>query len=110
MTTTVVNRRHHITYDVYVGRGSKWGNPFSHLSPSRVRKGTIQVATREEAIESYIEWADDQLTADPTWLDPLRGKVLACWCRPMDGFEGKLLCHAQVLAAMCDDIEPEDVD
>lgn len=110
MATTVVNRRHKQPYDVYIGRGSQWGNPFSHLPQSRTRKGTIKVATRDEAIQCYSTWLDAQLALDPDFIKPLIGKVLACWCRPLAGFQGKLLCHAQVLAAKCDGIQPEDVE
>jgi hypothetical protein len=28
LKTTVVNKRHNVPYDVYIGRGSIWGNPF----------------------------------------------------------------------------------
>src|ERR1700761_7257816 len=40
-------------YDMYIGRPSKWGNPFSH------RQGTLaryKVGTREEAIEAFRNW------------------------------------------------------
>ena len=64
---------------VYVGRPSKWGNPF--------RMGVD--GTREEVIEKYREWllVNERLMAD---LDELRGKDLACWCAPKP-------CHADVL-------------
>lgn len=42
MKTTVVNR-HKASYDVYVGRGTKWGNPFE------IGKD----GTRLEVIEKY---------------------------------------------------------
>ena len=48
---TVVNKRFD-AYDVYIGRPSQWGNPFSH------REGTLakyKVATREEAMRKYCE-------------------------------------------------------
>lgn len=75
-------------YDVYVGRPSDFGNPFSH------KDGTLaehRVATREEAISRYEAW----LMAQPALVErvkrELRGKVLACWCAPLP-------CHADVLA------------
>lgn len=68
-------------YDVYVGRPSKWGNPF--ISP---RDGT-----REEVVVKYEEWLfagkQHDLLDD---LYELKGKTLACWCAPK-------LCHADVL-------------
>ena len=108
MTTTVVNRRHKQPYDVYVGRPSPYGNPFSHQAASK--KAEFHVQTREEAIEGFRSWLIHKLAYEPDFLEPLRGKVLACWCRPLAGFKGKVMCHAQILAAECDGIEPEDVE
>lgn len=73
-------------YDIYIGRPSKWGNPFSH-KPSTLAE--IKVATRQEAIDKYREWIRSQpeLLAS---LEELRGKRLGCWCRPK-------LCHGDVL-------------
>ena len=78
--------------DVYIGRPSKWGNPFSHL-----KKGTIakyQVDTREESIEAYREWITNgegkHLLND---LYQLKGKTLGCWCKPKS-------CHGDVLAEL----------
>ena len=71
---------------VYIGRGSKWGNPFTH------REGTAAqwiVSSREEAITCYEAW----LMTQPSLLaalPELRGKTLGCWCAP-------LACHGDVL-------------
>jgi Domain of unknown function (DUF4326) len=71
---------------VYIGRSSKWGNPFSH-QPNTIAK--FKVATREEAIERYREYliVENPLYAD---LHELRGKDLVCWCHPLP-------CHGDVL-------------
>jgi hypothetical protein len=66
---------------VYVGRPSRWGNPF--------RIGVD--GTREEVITKYKKWLEEKLKKDPTFLDPLKGKDLACWC-PLS-----LPCHADVI-------------
>lgn len=84
--TTVVNKYHRIPYDIYIGRGSKWGNPFSHMENT---KAQFKVETREEAIEKYREWIltqDDLLNS----LHELKGKVLCCYCKPKS-------CHGDVL-------------
>lgn len=106
--TRVVNIYHKVPYDTYIGRGrgSVWGNPFSH------KEGTLaefKVETVEEAIRSYDAWIDTQpqLLAH---LHELKGQTLACFCRPVKGFQGRLLCHGQILAARCDGIAPEEVD
>ncbi len=78
-------------YDVYIGRPSKWGNPFSH------KPGTLadfQVATREEAVAKYEEWFKNQPELLLS-LHEIRGKVLGCWCHPS-------LCHGDVLARLVD--------
>ena len=71
---------------VYIGRPSKWGNPYSHIG----RLSHVQTcASREDAIFKYEEWIRQQphLMAD---LDELRGKVLGCYCAPLP-------CHGDVL-------------
>lgn len=79
-------------YDVYIGRGTKWGNPFTHLNSATLARH--KVATREDAIEAYREWittgAGRHLLSD---LHELRGKVLGCWCSPKP-------CHGDVLAEL----------
>jgi hypothetical protein len=85
MKTTIVHCGRD-EYDVYIGRPSKWGNPFSH---KLVSLAEYKVESRAEAIEKYREWIKTQ----PHLLDSLeelRGKRLGCWCRPK-------LCHGDVL-------------
>lgn len=76
-------------YDIYVGRPSKWGNPFTHLHDFTQAK--FKVNTREDAIESYHIWiteGDGKHLLDD--LHELEGKVLGCWCKPK-------ACHGDVL-------------
>jgi hypothetical protein len=73
--------------DVYVGRPTKWGNPFTHLTNSSQAQYIVE--SREEAIEAYKEW----LLGQPELLEQikdLRGKNLVCWCAPK-------ACHAEIL-------------
>ena len=76
-------------YDVYIGRPSKWGNPFSHLKESHAQ---FTVATRDESIEKFGEWimTQPQLLRD---LKELEGKTLACWCKPLS-------CHGDILVSL----------
>lgn len=78
-------------YDVYIGRGSKWGNPFTHL-PVSGTKATFQVATRDEAIGSYAAWLSTQPNLLAA-LPELKGKVLGCYCSPQS-------CHGDVLSRL----------
>jgi hypothetical protein len=92
--TKVVNKYHKVPYDVYIGRGSKWGNPFSHMDNTMAK---FKVATREEAIEKYREWimTQPQLLAD---LHELKDKTLCCFCKPK-------ACHGDVLAELADRLD-----
>lgn len=75
---TVVNCKKS-TYDVYIGRPSKWGNPF-----------TIGVhGNRKEVIEKYKLWIYEQPDLLSS-LGELEGKVLGCHCSPLP-------CHGDVL-------------
>ena len=76
-------------YDVYIGRGSLWGNPFSH-KPSICAQ--VKVKTREEAIRRYKEWVVQQPHLMEK-LPELRGKILGCWCKPKP-------CHGDVLVEL----------
>lgn len=76
-------------YDVYIGRPSIWGNPFSHLDDTLAQ---FRVATREEAIEAYEEWINQRPDL-LSLLPDLRGKVLGCWCAPKP-------CHGDVLVRL----------
>ncbi len=72
-------------YDIYIGRPSKWGNPF-----------TIgRDGNRDEVIEKYRRWISTRsgLMAD---LSELEGKTLGCWCSPAP-------CHGDVLVEMLND-------
>jgi hypothetical protein len=79
---------------VYVGRGSRWGNPFRRESPS-----TVAALERGEIASVYVV----ESRADAVFmfrkhkrffnvdLAELRGKDLACWCALDQP------CHADVL-------------
>lgn len=77
---------------VYVGRGSRWGNPWV--------VGERGVRTRAEAVRLYREWWACLPSAQPgstlhalnAMLPTLCGRPLSCWC-PLDGEP----CHADVL-------------
>lgn len=82
--TRVVNLRNE-KFDVYIGRGSIWGNPFK----------IGQDGTREEVIEQY-KWyilsREDLLDK----LPELAGQRLGCFCKPE-------ACHGDYLAFLADD-------
>lgn len=66
-------------YDVYIGRPSKWGNPYK-IGPD---------GTRAEVIAKYEEHVRTSIILMRA-LPELRGKTLGCWCPPKP-------CHGDVL-------------
>jgi hypothetical protein len=94
--TTVVNKYKVSMSDadiVYIGRGSKWGNPYTSLSTPT--KAEMQVATREESIERYKQYLWNQIrkgVITKEMLLELDGKRLACYYAPKS-------CHGDVLVA-----------
>jgi len=66
-------------YDVYIGRPSKWGNPFT-IGPD---------GDRAEVVHKYRAWLMNQPNLLAA-LPELRGKVLGCWCAPK-------ACHGEIL-------------
>jgi hypothetical protein len=81
--------------NVYIGRGSPYGNPYSHLKNSAAE---WKVSTREEAIAKYRTW----ILSRPDLLErlkELKGKRLGCWCSPKS-------CHGEVLLELLWDVEP----
>lgn len=72
-------------YDIYIGRPSKWGNPFV------IGKD----GDRLEVIQKYRDWIMTQPELMAA-LPELRGKILGCWCRPA-------FCHGDVLMELLND-------
>ncbi len=85
--TTVVHCKKH-PYDIYIGRGSKWGNPYTHIKDRQTKADHI-VSSRKEAINMYRKWImlRPDLLAE---LSELQGKTLGCYCKPNS-------CHGDVL-------------
>lgn len=71
-------------FDVYIGRPSKWGNPFV------IGKD----GNREEVVAKFLQWVVQQphLMAE---IHTLHGKTLGCFCAPQ-------MCHGDVLAELAD--------
>ena len=65
---------------VYVGRPTKWGNPFV------IGKD----GTRDYIIKKYRQWLGPQIRDGHLNPQELAGKDLICWCAPE-------ACHADVL-------------
>lgn len=104
MKTTVVNIQdvRALADDiVYIGRRCKWhrvwlkkskfANPFKIGDKHPEREG--EVIDREESIKLYHNWFHKQLRFQLGFADAverLRGKMLVCWCAPLD-------CHGRII-------------
>lgn len=87
---------------VYVGRPTKWGNPFTCYS-GRAPEVSVAMYRRYmlEKIRTYIPNAAPQYRG--LNIEELRGKDLACWCGEGD------VCHATVLIELANQpIEAKD--
>ncbi len=77
---------------VYVGRPSKWGNPFL-IHPAEICNKCGQEIDSEMDAETAVRCFSHslELRAMMPFISQLKGKNLACWC-PLDQS-----CHADVL-------------
>lgn len=69
-------------YDVYIGRGSPWGNPFK----------IGEHGSRKQVIAMYEKWIQNQ-PALMSKIPELKGKVLGCFCSPLQ-------CHGEILVKL----------
>ena len=85
----IINRRTDKSLETtYIGRGSKWGNPYE----------IGRDGNREEVISAYRVYLWQMLKTREISLDDLRGlqgEVLGCYCKPRK-------CHGDVLADASD--------
>ena len=72
---------------IYIGRPSKWGNPFS------IGKD----GTREEVIEKYENWVQTQPQLLEDIKNELCGKDLVCFCSP-------LKCHGDIIIKLANSL------
>lgn len=87
-----------VTDREYIGRGSPFGNPFSHKVGTRA---AVILPSRGEAVAAYRTWLTSDLEV-PGWPKPtreqvigLRGRTLVCYCAPLP-------CHGDVLLELAD--------
>ena len=83
MKTKVVHCKKE-SYDIYIGRGSAWSNPF-----------TVASYGRKGAVMKYKQWLETQPHLLKS-VKELKGKTLGCWCKPM------YPCHGDILAELAD--------
>ena len=72
-----------------VDRSTRWGNPFKVTGDF----------TAQDAVDAFTNWlARMDYEKQKEYLAPLRGKNLACWCKPKP-------CHADVLLKWANEVE-----
>ncbi len=77
--TSIINIKITKVYDIYIGRGSIWGNPFV----------IGRDGTRDQVIEKYRNYIlKDKVVLSQIYK--LKDKILGCYCKP-------LKCHGDVL-------------
>ena len=89
---TVLNKyKHPIPPEaVYIGRGSQWGNPYSHLKGTSAQFVT---GSRDEACDKHNDYLKKQILSGEVSLEALAGlhnKDLVCYCAPAR-------CHGDTL-------------
>lgn len=103
---------------LYVGRPSKWGNPYWDIKRYGLElclemfENTAQgiwnptVIPRGPHYESWLRWLYNyhvewtaRISGHPLEVirRELRGKDLACWCPPVDKDNRPVRCHADIL-------------
>ena len=82
-STVVVNRRDE-EFDIYVGRPSKWGNPYI----------IGRDGTRLQVIEKYRQHIQSSRLL-MMCIPELVGKKLGCWCKPLP-------CHGDILVDLAE--------
>jgi hypothetical protein len=71
---------------VYIGRPTKFGNPFK----------IGRDGNRKECLDKYYEYIKNDRQDLIDALPELKGKALACWCKPKD-------CHGDILVKLIED-------
>ena len=89
-------------FDVYIGRGSKFGNPYTHIKNKNTKADYI-VDSRADSINMYEKWLDNQIKNEQITkhdILELDGKRLGCYCKPKS-------CHGDILVKKIDELMAE---
>lgn len=87
---------------VYIGRPSRWGNPFE-VGKTTVLEGGKHITPQDkEHCVMAFRWWVSRFTPEERekFLAPLKGKNLMCWCREDEP------CHGDVLLELAN---PEEM-
>ncbi|QSM90796.1 Uncharacterised protein [Mycobacteroides abscessus subsp. bolletii] len=81
---------------VYVGRPTKWGNPF-WVGPNEDLGEVLDAALATKFFRAWLREPEAWVLPKPPDACELRGLDLVCWC-PLDS-----PCHADVLLELAND-------
>lgn len=94
---------------VKVDRTTRYGNPFAPGVLVRFKNGSLVVQDVEQSARLFAQFGPRYLERRGVTIAALRGKNLACWCKPDQP------CHADVLLelanapiALAQPLEPKD--
>lgn len=91
-TTKIANKDKDEEYDVYIGRGTPWGNPFAIGDEGM---------TREDVIQKYKKYFNETYINNPVKLKELKSlknKTLGCHCKPA-------ACHGDIIAEFLNSLD-----
>lgn len=91
-TPVLINRYKSKDFDVYIGRGTKWGNPF----PINEACGQTRLIVIEMYRHQMYEWLENGTITVQDILD-LSGKTIACSCAPK-------ACHGDIIIEVFNEI------
>jgi len=90
--TTVVNKDHGEAFDVYIGRGTVWGNPYP-IGPAGDREEVLR-KYQYDFDRRFLRFFEDH----DNNVKKIRGKILGCHCKPA-------ACHGDILATYVNSLD-----
>ena len=90
---------------VYIGRGSKFGNPFSHID---ISTALVKVETRDEAVDNHKKWLNGEIKLEmdpPSYMEiieELQNRILGCFCN------SDQRCHGDNYISIIENYEKEN--
>jgi hypothetical protein len=86
-------------FDVYIGRPSIWGNPFSHKDGTQA---LFKVESSEEAVAKFKEYLKSNKML-MSKIHELDNKILACWCKTSKNPNAP--CHGDAIIEVLEEIK-----
>lgn len=88
---------------IYVGRGSRWGNPYRVGDPHPIFGWPMKAF---EVVALYRALVEPHVLLLRVMDGSPRGHDLVCWCPLVDENGHRIPCHADVLLELANPQEP----